>query len=455
MMTPMTAVPGIEGRVLRNGHEAYEHMRRGAVWHAGVPDRFPEVIVMATNEQDVVGAVVLARREGLGIAVRSGGHSWSGSHLRDRTVLIDLSNLRRVEVAPEAMVATVQPGLRGSELDRILSPLGLFFPVGHSAGVGLGGYLLQGGYGWAGRHYGPACMSVVGIDAVTADGELVHADETQNLDLLWAARGAGPGFFAVVTRFHLRLHARPSVIMTSSYAFAQDAIPDLLAFVHEAGRATPTELSAACARLPLTGGEVTGMLTATAFADTAAEAVEQLRLFESFDGLPRALDSQTHRLAEIAELTAGADRALIDDSKRWLADNVGTHASFAQLRPTLADMLASFPSAPSHLVLWNWGGYAEQPDRPEMAFSMDDELYYAMYVAWSDPRETERHTGWLTEHMRALEPFASGTMLADENLLNRPFRFMDGHKLARLDELREIWDPKGRFVPWLSRPALR
>ena len=67
---------GIVGRVLRRGGEGYERLRRGAVWHAGVPDRFPEVIVFASTEDDVGAAVRIARELGLRVAVRSSGHSW-------------------------------------------------------------------------------------------------------------------------------------------------------------------------------------------------------------------------------------------------------------------------------------------------------------------------------------------------------------------------------------------
>ena len=68
----------------------------------------------------------------------------------------------------------------------------------------MGGFLLQGGQGWNSRRYGWACENVVAIDVVTADGELVRAAEDEHEDLLWAARGAGPGYFGVITRFHLR-----------------------------------------------------------------------------------------------------------------------------------------------------------------------------------------------------------------------------------------------------------
>jgi hypothetical protein len=54
--------------------------------------------------------------------------------------------------------------------------------------------------------------------------------------------------------------------------------------------------------------------------------------------------------------------------------------------------------------------------------------------------------------MRAWEPFATGTVLADENLLNRPFPFVSAEKFRLLDELRAEWDPDGLFVSWLGRP---
>src|ERR1700716_1284426 len=98
----------------------------------------------------------------------------------------------------------------------------LFFPSGHCMTVGLGGFLLQGGFGWNSRLWGPACASVTAVDVVTADGALVHADETQNSDLLWAARGAGPGFFGVITRFHLRTQPVARAMTHDTWTFELD-----------------------------------------------------------------------------------------------------------------------------------------------------------------------------------------------------------------------------------------
>ncbi|MEU8995387.1 FAD-binding oxidoreductase [Streptomyces caniferus] len=447
--------PRIEGRVLRRGDYRYENLRREACWHAGVPDRYPELIVLANNEDDVVGAVELARREGLQIAVRSGGHSWSASHLRDGTVLIDLSNLRHVTVDRDAMTGTAQPGIKGSELSSMLAGQDLFFPTGHCSGVSLGGYLLQGGFAWAGRAYGPACMSVTGIDAVTAAGEQVHADETANPDLFWAARGAGPGFFGVVTRFYVKLYPRMRVTMNSGYFWPASAACDVYRFVHEIGRRTPTEINLLCSRDPMTGGEPLIALNATAFTDTEEEAREQLSVYESCPARAQVLTTRLNEVTDTGTLSRFGTDPHYDETKRYLADNMWTHASFDDLWPNFEEMLKTWPPAPSHLVLFNWGGHEGQPPRPSMAYSVEDELYYALYSAWTDPADDKKYTRWVTDHMRAWEPYASGIQLADENLINRPYRFVTDENLRRLDDLRATWDPDGMFVSWLGRPAGR
>lgn len=213
--------------LLWRGDAGYEETRR-RMWNACVPGRFPAVIVQPHNEQEVVNAVRLARQRDMRITVRSGGHSWAASFLRDGAMLIDLSHMANFAINAEEGTAWVQPGLKGTDLNRALRKHDLFFPSGHCMSVGLGGFLLQGGFGWNSRLWGPACVSVTGIDVVTANGELVHADEREHPDLYWAARGAGPGFFGVVTRFELKLQPRPKVMMRSDYLYPIDMLDEVM-----------------------------------------------------------------------------------------------------------------------------------------------------------------------------------------------------------------------------------
>src|ERR1019366_1029497 len=143
--------------VIRRGDPEYEGARRATCRNRHLPDRYPDVIVQATTEEDVVAAIRMAAASGWKVGVRSGGHSFSCNHVREGGMLLDVSRLNDVTIDATGMVATAGPGCRSNELDDLLAERDLFFPVGHCQGVGLGGYLLQGGFGWHSRAVGPAC----------------------------------------------------------------------------------------------------------------------------------------------------------------------------------------------------------------------------------------------------------------------------------------------------------
>ena len=121
----------LEGIATWRGDAAYERLRLSTVWNARTPERFPEVIIRAGSEQDVVRAVSFARSADLKIAVRGSGHSWIGSPLRDGGMLIDLSQLRELSIDPAARTAALQPAVTGRESLAALEGHGLAFPTGH------------------------------------------------------------------------------------------------------------------------------------------------------------------------------------------------------------------------------------------------------------------------------------------------------------------------------------
>src|SRR5262245_23524787 len=135
----------LNGRAFVRGDDGYEEARRASCWNARTPDRYPDVIVQAESEDDVLRAVALARDREMRIGVRSGGHSWAGNHVRDGGLLLDVSRLTAIDIDKAASRATVEPGRPGNELAAALAEEDLFFPAGHCPGVGVGGYLLQGG----------------------------------------------------------------------------------------------------------------------------------------------------------------------------------------------------------------------------------------------------------------------------------------------------------------------
>ena len=441
--------PGIETRLLRRDHADYEEARRAAVWNARTPARFPDCIVLAATEEDVVAAVRHAREGGLRISVRSGGRSWSGSHLRDDGMLLDVSRMTEVTVDAAAMTATVGPGCIGADLDVVLEEHGLFFPVGHCPGVAVGGYLLQGGYGWNSRALGPACMSVTAIDVVTAGGELVRADAGHHPDLFWAARGSGPGFFGAVTRFHLRLHPRPPVLMNSATIYPADALDDVVVWAREIGPrvSRATEMMVVLHRDWMGLEGTTLAVVGPTYADTEEEARAALALLDTCPARDRALATAPPERARTADLVTAVGTSYPTGS-RYAVDNVWTSAPGADLLPGVRRIADTLPADPSHMLWLNWG---PSPVRPDMAYSLEDDVYIAVYGIWTDAARDEEMVAWATERMREMEPLASGIRLADENLGLRPARFVADDNLRRLDEIRAAYDPEARFHPWLGR----
>jgi FAD/FMN-containing dehydrogenase len=438
--------------LLRRGDPGYERARIGSVWNARIPDRFPDLIVRAGDERDVVRALELAAGEEMKVGVCSGGHSWTASHLRDGGMLLDVSRLAAVTFDLDARTASVGPGASGSDLVETLRGHELFFPVGHCKDVALGGYLLQGGFGWLSRIFGPACMSVAAVDVVTADGELLHADERQNSDLYWAARGAGPGFFGVVTRFHLRLHPRPRIAMNSVYMYPAELLEEVFSWAYAIGPsvARSLEMMLFLQRPEFLGGERRAVgVTGPVLADSEEEARDALAILETCPVRDRALVANSFLPATLADLAA-ASTLLFPEGNRFAVDNMWTCAPFARLLPGLRRIADTLPPEPSHAMWMNWG---PSPERPDMAYSVEDPIYIALYASWKDPADDPAYAGWPADRMREMEELATGIQLADENLVARPARFVSDESLRRLDEIRARRDPDGRFHPWLGRPA--
>ncbi|MGH3928197.1 MAG: FAD-binding oxidoreductase, partial [Pseudonocardiaceae bacterium] len=97
----------VAGPVIAPEDEGYEEARK--VYNAMI-DRRPRVVVRCAQAGDVAAAVDFARENGLGVAVRGGGHSVPGFGTADDAVVADLSGMRDVTVDPERRTARAQGG---------------------------------------------------------------------------------------------------------------------------------------------------------------------------------------------------------------------------------------------------------------------------------------------------------------------------------------------------------
>lgn len=439
------------GRYFFRGDDGYEPARAQTVWNARTPQRYPDVVIQAADVEDVVAAVRYAKERDLPIGVRSGGHSWAGNHVRDGGVLLDVKGLDQCVIDTDAGAAVVGPGMGGSVLADRLAELNLFFPAGHCKGVCIGGYLLQGGYGWNSRVLGPACESVLGLDVVTADGERLYVDAEHHPDLYWAARGSGPGFFAVVTAFHLKLYPRPPVCGSSLYVYPTEAADEIYPWARSISAELDrrVELQIAASRsVPGMGLQTPGIVFASpVFADTEQEAVDALALLETCPARDRAIVALPYTPTDLETWYAGI-MTNYPSGHRYAADNMWTSASADELMPGIRRILETMPPHPAHFLWLNWG---PSPQRQDMAYSLEDEVYLALYGAWADESDDERYGDWARSNMEAMQHLQTGIQLADENLGQRAAPFASADAMAKLDRIRAEYDADGRFHSWMGR----
>jgi FAD/FMN-containing dehydrogenase len=191
----------LRGTVVRPTDAAYQEARQ--VWNTA-HQASPMGIIRVADAGDVATTIAFACRTGLDIAVRSGGHSIAGHSTGEDLLVIDTRDLRglHVDLAQETVWAGA--GLTAGEVTAALAEHGRAVPFGDTGSVGIAGLTLGGGIGWLARKFGLTVDSLLAVEIVTANGEVLTASETEHADLFWAIRGGG-GNFGIVTRFQYRL----------------------------------------------------------------------------------------------------------------------------------------------------------------------------------------------------------------------------------------------------------
>ncbi|MER6304557.1 FAD-binding oxidoreductase [Streptomyces sp. NPDC001657] len=460
--TPLSA-PDLDGTLIRRGEAGYEDTRADMVWNRVTPARLPDVIVQAASESDVVRAVAYARDQGLRLSTRSGGHNWSGAPLRDDGLLLDLSRLRECTLTPAdgpgPPTAVVGPAVTGQELVAALTPHQLAFPVGHCPTVAVGGFLLSGGLGWNSRAWGVSCADVQEVRVVTADGRTVDCSESRHPDLFWAARGAGPGFCGIVTRFRLALHPHPVSIMTTSCTFPLADTARVTQWAEPIARGLPPYVETAfvlAASGPATASVPAGpriTVAATAFAPSPEAARQGLRPFTECPFGELQVAGEPPAPTSYAALHEGAS-AVWPASHRYGADTLWAPESYVTQLTRLVDAVATAPSGKS-LVLAPVQPVSEDPALlSNMAFAPLGASYLVCYAIWDEPADDATNDRWLREAMAAVDPRGDGRhYIAEADLEAGGPRAEASYTPAAWDRLAETkarWDPENLFHSYLG-----
>ena len=162
----------LSGHLFVPGEAGYDDAR--AIFNV-MHDRRPEVVARCASTDDVVACVEVARRNGVLLAVRGGGHSVAGNSTLEGGMVVDLAGLKQIEVDPDAETARAGGGVVWGEFDAATQAHGLHTPGGRMTTTGIAGFTVGGGYGWTSSKYGLACDNLISAEVVVGDGSVVRA----------------------------------------------------------------------------------------------------------------------------------------------------------------------------------------------------------------------------------------------------------------------------------------
>jgi FAD/FMN-containing dehydrogenase len=380
---------------------------------------------------------------------RGGGHQFTGI-ASQADMIIDLGSLDGLHLDVAARTARVEPAVTNLRLAAALERHGLAFPVGHCGSVPMSGYLLSGGVGWNSAEWGFACFSVTAVEVVLADGRIVTANATENADIFWAVRGAGPDFFGVVVAYHLTLQEAAKAISTAIRVFPAAAVTEVAAWAEAAMATAPACVEFTCKVAPSPDGPViASMVTAFARSDAEAHAIHTALAADA----PRALQVIGPMPTPFGALYE-ATTPMMPEGQRYAVDTLWSDAHFGAVLDRLVDDMAKAPSEASMaLVVLRPNAEATPTDA---AFSCHGRIFGALYAIWEDASDDDANIRWLRASIDGVAPICTGAYVGEADLerRDRALPTLSSEARARLASLHATHDPTGLFLRRNRQKAL-
>jgi FAD/FMN-containing dehydrogenase len=436
-----------KGTLVQAGDSGYDEHRR--VWNGSI-DRFPALIARCADAADVSQAVGFARRMGLVIAVRGGGHSFPGHGVCDGGIVIDLGSMKRIQVDPDAKRVEAEAGVLLGELDHQTQASGLSVPAGIVTHTGLAGLTLGGGIGWLQRKHGLTVDQLLSVDLITADGELVRASESENTDLFWGVRGGG-GNFGIVTRFEFRLNQVGPMVLGGPIFWAMEDAPQVLRFYRDWVAEAPDELMTIvilrrAPALPIVPAELHGKHVISVVCchsgsiEDGEAVVRPLRRF----GTPVLDACKPKPFVE--------HQATFDPSFRHYWWYYMRSCDVAELSDEVIDIAVEhslrIQSPRTAFPIWQMGGAITRVGEDDTAFSgRHDGHTFNITSATESEEGFEHEREWVRDFWSALAPHHTGVyvnFLMEEGE-ERVREAYGPAKYDRLKALKRSWDPENVF----------
>jgi FAD/FMN-containing dehydrogenase len=429
----------IVGRLLLPSDQGYDVARRV---HNGLIDRRPAAIVQCMSTADIAAAVRFATSHGLEISVRGGGHNVAGRSVAESGLMIDLAPMRTVDVDPAARTARAQGGALWSDVNEATGEHGLAVTGGAISSTGIAGYTLGGGLGWLMSTQGLGADNLIGVELVTAGGDVIQVDDRSHPDLMWALRGGG-GNFGVAASLTYRLRPQ-AMVVGGLIAHPVEAGADMLRFYRDQTASAPDELTVfgALAHAPDgSGTKIAGLIVCHTDPDRADADLAPYLGF----GSPI--------VTQVGPMPYAVMNTLLDEGypkgalNYWLSSF--TAGMSDALIATVAQRFESVPSPMSAIIFEHFHGEVTRIDPTATAVPHRQPGYNLLLPSeWMDPADTNANVMWTKDTFAAVsEHLASGRWLnyLGDDQADDAVRAAYGPNYDRLREVKRRYDPGNVF----------
>jgi FAD/FMN-containing dehydrogenase len=438
----------LRGPLLQPGDPEFDAAR--SVWNAMI-DRRPALIVRCAGVDDVVAGVNAARVHGLPLSIKGGGHNIAGLAVSEGGLMLDMSQLRGVQVDPARRLARAEPGCLLGDVDRETQAHGLAAVLGFVSATGCAGLTLGGGFGYLTRRFGWTTDNLASIDLVIADGRIVRASEDENSDLFWGLCGGGSNF-GVATSFEYRLHPVGPDIVAGAVAWRGEEATSVLELYRSIAIEAPRELSCvASLRLappaPWIAKEVHGKPIVALFVCYTGRLEDADRLLAPIKGFGSPVGDILQRRTYIAQ------QSLLDATQPkgrryyWKSEYLRSYEPALLTRAI--EQASRIVSPHSAILIFPIDGALNELSEDHSAVGNRDAVAVLNIAAsWEGAAGDQANIDWARSAWRDLRQFSTGgtyiNFLTEEEGDERT-RAAYRTNYPRLAQLKAIWDPGNLF----------
>lgn len=442
--------PELTGRVVNKDNAGYEEGRLVSNYYPS-KNKFPDVIVYCQNTQDVQNAVKWARCHQIPIRIRSGGHNHE-AFSTGTGMVIDVSEMKKLQVDKAASVATVQPGLTGQELYSRLYEMGLTQVGGTCSDVGISGLVLTGGMGPLLRKHGLTCDNLLELEIVDANGKAMKVTKNnEHKDLFWACCGGGAGNFGVITSLTLKVYpATPVTWFNIGWDWNQPVDQVITAwqeFFSNPDRRWFSHLDVWAKAFPKDKFNKQPVKALGVFYGTPEEARRELAPLLNV-GKPTEQTIELVKWDKAIKLFEDSTSVFVTAKPEYKSTGAFAPKSLPpEAVSIITNTLEKTTSPLLNVLLFTLGGAAQEVAPSDTAYFYRDAKFFVCYsIQWLQEKEDTKQIGEVDALRESLLPYAKGDYVGNPDRSIKDYlTAYYGDNVLRLRCVKRQYDPDNVF----------